>query len=304
MAELLSETFGEACSTYTDFETKKTTVTLFLKQKPVLHGRVQVDFAAGLGRIRNSGLRVPRTKMFCAKVRNENWAESWKRHFKPLEIGTSLLVKPSWSLRRAKKGQATVVIDPGLSFGTGQHPTTAFCLDQLATHKVRGKKASCLDMGTGSGILAIAAAKLGYQPVDAFDFDPEVIQVAVRNARRNRVGRKIQFTRKDATKLPRRFDRKYSIICANLISNLLLETKHRILARLSSEGLLVVAGILKSEFRLLQREYERDGLRLIVRRDQNEWSSGSFGWVAFSRQGRTANRPWLAARANRVGESS
>jgi ribosomal protein L11 methyltransferase len=81
-----------------------------------------------------------------------------------------------------------VILDPGLSFGTGQHPTTSFCLHEIARCRKNGHAAqSFLDIGTGSGILAIAAAKLGYQPVHAFDFDPESVRVARENARKNRV---------------------------------------------------------------------------------------------------------------------
>ena len=145
-----------------------------------------------------------------------------------------------------------VVLDPGLSFGTGQHPTTAFCLRQLVARRRPGEAQSCLDIGTGSGILAIAAAKLGYAPVDAFDFDPEAVRIARANARRNGVAARIRFSRQDLTKLPRRSARKYSLVCANLISSLLLAERERILARLQPDGVLVVAGILKEEFAQVQ----------------------------------------------------
>ena len=127
------------------------------------------------------------------KVPPEDWAESWKRHFKPIEIGGDLLILPSWSKRKPKTGQAVVVLDPGLSFGTGQHATTSFCLNEIVKLR-RSSKASelsLLDGGTGSGILAIAAAKLGYKPVEAFDFDPVSVRVARANATSNGVNRKV-----------------------------------------------------------------------------------------------------------------
>src|SRR5439155_618396 len=83
----------------------------------------------------------------------------------------TLLIKPSWSRRRARRGQAVVILDPGLSFGTGQHPTTVFCLRELARLRKPGERQAFLDIGTGSGILAVAAAKLGYSPVCASEFD-------------------------------------------------------------------------------------------------------------------------------------
>ena len=108
-------------------------------------------------------MKIGAGKIEIAKVKREDWAESWKRHFHPIEIGKTLLVKPSWSKKRPAKNQAVVILDPGLSFGTGQHPTTSFCLHQIARGRKNGTpRPSFLDIGTGSGILAIAAAKLGY----------------------------------------------------------------------------------------------------------------------------------------------
>ena len=123
-------------------------------------------------------------------IRHEDWAESWKRHFKPIEIGRRLLIKPSWSRRRPKPHQQVVVLDPGLSFGTGQHPTTAFCLAEVARLVKNAPARSFLDIGTGSGILAIAAARLNYQPIWAFDFDPEAVRMARANAQTNQVEKK------------------------------------------------------------------------------------------------------------------
>lgn len=131
-----------------------------------------------------------------------------------------------------------------------------------------------MDIGTGSGILTIAAVKLGYSPVIAFDFDPEAVRIAKENARRNRA--KIKIFCADITKLPQRSERKYDVICANLISNLLIEERRRILSRLKPDGVLVVAGILKREFSVLQKIYEGGGLKLVAAKTENEWRSGAF----------------------------
>jgi len=139
---------------------------------------------------------------------------------------------------------------------------------------------SFLDVGTGSGILAIAAAKLGYAPVDAFDFDPESVRIARDNAQKNGVLRKIHLTRRDVTKLPLRSEKKYDFICANLISTLLIAESRRILSRLKPDGILVLAGILANEFSLVQRHFEDSGLRLIASRVEKEWCSGSFQRIA------------------------
>src|SRR5204863_8598964 len=108
--------------------------------------------------IRDVGLSVPRTGLRLQRLKRRDWAESWKAHFKPIEIGERLLIRPSWSKRAARRGQTVVVLDPGLGFGTGQHATKRFCLEQIVANRADGHR-SFLDLGTGSGILALAAAK-------------------------------------------------------------------------------------------------------------------------------------------------
>ena len=275
---LFENVFGEpACST-TDARTGKTIVSSYLRGKPT-QAKIS-ELRAGLERIKASGLGLKSLKVSQAKLPSQNWAESWKRHFKAIEVGTVLLIRPSWSRRRARRGQAVLVLDPGLSFGTGHHPTTEFCLRQLAAHSTPGGGGACLDLGTGSGILALAAARLGYERINAMDIDPKAIRVARANARRNHLEGRIRFSRGDATRLSGRGFPRYSIICANLVSNLLLQIRERLLARLSADGVLVLAGILKSEFPAVQRAYESAGLGLLASRTQNEWRSGSFGWRA------------------------
>src|ERR1035438_3162027 len=276
VAERLGMIFGQPASSYTDAETQQVTVSVYLRERPAEYAAGKKELALGLKRMARSGLGIGPGSISLTRISQKDWAESWKLHFKPMVIGSALLLKPSWGRRHPRKGQAVIVLDPGLSFGTGRHPTTAFCLRQLVVGRRSGKAKSCLDVGTGSGILAITAAKLGYAPVDAFDFDPQAVRVARTNARRNRVVAKIRFRRQDLTKLPCRGARKYSLVCANLVSNLLLSEMKRILARLRQDGVLVVAGILEGEFAAVQRAFAAAGLRLMASRIENEWRSGAF----------------------------
>ena len=153
VAEMLGAVLGRAAVTYFNVETGVSTVTVYCEARPAADARKTM--AAGLGQIKKFGLIAGPGKITIAKVRREDWAESWKRHFKPIEIrfrrvefhespnkmklaargtrlsGKSLLIKPGWFKRKPRKNQAVVVLDPGLSFGTGQHPTTVFCLHQI-----------------------------------------------------------------------------------------------------------------------------------------------------------------------------
>jgi ribosomal protein L11 methyltransferase len=278
VSELLGTVFCQPASSYTDADSQQVTVSVYLPQRPPRSVAAGRELALGLERIARYGLDLGAGRVSLKRIRREDWAESWKRHFKPLLIGSALLIKPGWSRRRPQRGQAIVILDPGLSFGTGRHPTTAFCLRQLVALRRRNEAPSCLDIGTGSGILAIAAARLGYRPVVALDCDPDSIRIARDNARRNGVSAKTCFLRQDLTKLPRQSVRKYSVVCANLVSNLLIAERERILACLHPDGTLVAAGILKTEFEQVQGAFESAGLRLTISRSQGEWRSGAFAW--------------------------
>lgn len=276
VAEVFNDVFGQPGSMYHDFELGTFTSSVYLPEEKDWNATVRRALAEGLQRVRDAGLPLPDDAPRAERVPREDWAESWKRHFKPIAIGTALLVKPGWIKRRPRKGQAVVILDPGLSFGTGQHPTTRFCLQQIVAARRAKRSGTFLDVGTGSGILAIAAAKLGYAVVEAFDFDTESVRVANANARRNRVAHKLRLTRGDLTKLPVRARRRYDVVCANLIYDLLLAERTRILNRLEPGGTLVLAGILKTQFGEVRRAYEAAGMELVATREENEWQSGAF----------------------------
>ena len=135
---------------------------------------------------------------------------------------------------------------------------------------------SFLDIGTGSGILAIAAAKLGYSPVRCFDFDPESVRVAKANAAQNDVAHLVKPVRRDLTKLPPASATRYHVVCANLIYDLLIAERDRILSRLRPDGVLVLAGILQTQFAKVERAYRQAGLKLIATEVEKEWQSGAF----------------------------
>lgn len=291
VSELLASVTGLAATGYFDLERQTSHVSVFAEQGKASPDGARREIAAGLERIRSFGLDTGAAKIEIARVKREDWAESWKRHFQPIVIRVqkdnskvrgesaecrSLLVKPSWSKRQAAKNQAVVILDPGLSFGTGQHPTTAFCLHEILRCFKPGAPRSFLDIGTGSGILAIAGAKLGYSPVRAFDFDPECVRVARQNARKNRVDHRLKLTRGDITKLPLHPASQFDLVCANLISNLLIKERWRIVNRLKQGGTLVLAGILAAEFAEVERAFAELNLKLRTSRVENEWRSGAF----------------------------
>lgn len=276
VAELLEREFSQAPSIYTDADTLATTVSIYAPLADDEVAGAKAILREGLGEIRAGGLDPAPGRIAVLKVKPRDWSESWKRHFKPIEIGGALLVKPTWSKRAPKSGQQLVLLDPGLSFGTGQHATTHFCLTQVAQLRRPGQDQSFMDMGTGSGILAIAAAKLDYTPVKAFDFDPDSVRITSENAELNGVTGQVQLSQADLTKMPRGSKEKFDVVCANLIYDLLIAERDRILARLAPDGSLVLAGILATQFKAVEKAFAEAGLKRVTAKTDKEWRSGLF----------------------------
>jgi len=274
--ECLSSVLEQPVSSYTEADTGRVTVSAYLSNRSEFSAARQAAISAQLEGIFKCGLLLRPVRVRFERIRREDWAESWKHHFQPLEIGDQLLLRPSWSKRRPKRGQAVVVLDPGLSFGTGQHPTTRFCLEQLVAARQIGTHQSFLDVGTGSGILAIAAAKLGYARIVAFDNDPDSVRVAAANARQHGVRRRSRLSRMDVGGLAVRESSRFDVICANLIFDLLVQERRRIAGSLAPGGRLVLAGILRSQFPGVCQAYEHLGLKLLARQREGEWESGVF----------------------------
>jgi ribosomal protein L11 methyltransferase len=267
---------GQTPSSYTDALTRLSTVSVYGEIETQDVAGIKRRLREGLQALAADGIDVAPARIQVKKVPARDWSESWKRHFKPLDLGPRLLVKPTWSRRVPRKTQALVVLDPGLSFGTGQHATTRFCLEQLVALRDPQSAQSMLDVGTGSGILAIAAVKLGYQPVNAFDFDADCVRVANENTELNGVAAVLIVTHDDITQVPKKPKQRYSVVCANLICDLLIAERDRLLARVAPGGSLVLAGILETQFGVVRNAFEAAGWKLVAATTDKEWRSGTF----------------------------
>ena len=261
--ELLSAAFGRTASIYRDEQKKASRAQVFVDRRTFTEMAARERAARIAQHARDFSLSLGRGRVQVKEVRAQDWAESWKRHFRALEIGRALLIKQSWIRQKARMGQKVVVLDPGLSFGTGQHATTGFCLRQIAAARARSPRPSFLDIGTGSGILAIAAAKLGYAPVTAFDFDPDAVRIAKQNAKRNDVNKSTAFRCQDLTQLPLRTSRRYDLVCANLMADLLISQAKKISNRVAPNGRLVLAGILDEQFASVTAMYSKLGWEMV-----------------------------------------
>lgn len=209
-------------------------------------------------------------------LKKEDWAESWKIHFKPMEISERLAIKPSWEKWTPKQGQVVLELDPGMSFGTGQHATTKFCLIAIDKFlKEADRPLSMLDAGAGSGILSIAAYRLGCRPVEAFDIDPETIPIAQENALQNGIPEsELKFVAASLDGF--QTDRQYDIVAANILSSALIAGKKKLLSMVKPGGKLILAGILDSEYETVRREFEEIGCVQLFSENEKEWRGGAF----------------------------
>ena len=209
-------------------------------------------------------------------IRREDWAESWKIHFKPMIVSPRLAVRPPWEEIEAAPGRRTIVLNPGMSFGTGQHATTRFCLAAIDDFSAsRPERLSFLDAGCGSGILAIAACKLGCGPVRAFDIDPDAIPIARENARENGVpDADLELAVSSLLDYPA--DMRFDFAAANILSGALIQGADRLLSLVKPGGRLILAGILSSEYPVVRACFEKRGCKELSSATEQEWTGGVF----------------------------
>jgi ribosomal protein L11 methyltransferase len=275
VADLLHRVTLSPASSYHDLRKSRVRVSSHLPRLPHHRSNLRRQLLDGLEYIRACGLDTARARVTIRLLPPTDWAESWKRHFPALEVGSALLVRPEWIHRPPRSGQELIILDPGLSFGTGHHPTTKFCLRELVRARPRNTLKSMLDIGSGSGLLAIAAAKLGYRPVHAIDSDPVAVRISRANARRNQVGRSVHVVRADLKTLAEKLG-THDVVCANLQADLLLNHASAIARAVTSGGRLVLAGILRTELEQVRSTYESLQLQTLHTRHEKEWSSVSF----------------------------
>ncbi len=213
----------------------------------------EIDAAVGEGRVEVNATEVP-----------DDWADRWRDFHKPLLVGGRLWLRPSWEGPR--DGAIDVVVDPGQAFGTGAHPTTRLCLELLLDLEAAGEAGGPLtDLGTGSGVLAIAAAKLGWRPVRAYDHEPPALKAAAANAAAN--GVEIELER---VNLRERLPDLASTVVANMTAPILAAVASRLAA--DTPDTLVCSGLLPSEVDDVAAAFAEVDLGEVERRRDGDWA--------------------------------
>ena len=187
------------------------------------------------------------------------WGEVWKRFFKPLRITKNIIVKPSWERYSATGRETVIEIDPGMAFGTGQHPSTSMCIEAMEEILLKDRtfqKWRVLDVGTGTGILGISAAKLGASSVMCVDIDDQAVEIAHKNVAVNHVGDRVVIVNSDVAKIKGTFE----LIVANLTAETLIKIKSHLVKMMEKGGYLVISGIFEKNRQDVEKAFTRDDL--------------------------------------------
>ena len=223
------------------------------------------DFLAELG------AGFPEAAASMDDVENADWSLAWREFFQPIRVRNRFMVLPTW-LREENEGLTPILIEPKMAFGTGHHTTTRLCLEALVDLVTAGRIGSdteLLDLGTGSGILGIGAARLGLHGI-GLDIDPVAIDNAVENIDLNSVQEAFSVSVGGIDSLPR--DRTFGCIVANILANPLIEMARPITSRLRPGGVLVLSGILAEQAEKVATAYQSQGLPAPAITYDNEWS--------------------------------
>ena len=230
--------------------------------------QVAAEAAEALGHLQAFGLR-PIGELTTRIVHEADWAEAWKAHFPVLRVGRRLVIKPTWLDHAPTIGDVVLDLDPGMAFGTGLHPTTRLCLAALESAADRGLLATArvLDVGCGSGILAIAAVKLGAASVLGVDTDPIAVEATAANAARNGLASRI--TARQGT-LPSG-QPTHDLVAANLIASLLIALAARLRDELRPGGTLLASGIFVDREADVRAAFAAVGLTVVHRLAEGDW---------------------------------
>ncbi len=201
-----------------------------------------------------------------SSVHEQDWAENWKKYYKPFRAGSRLVIKPSWEPYEAQENDLVLELDPGMAFGTGTHETTFMCMEQLEAFVTPGCKA--IDVGCGSGILGLAAAKLGAADVLAIDLDELAVKVAKENTEKNGLSDKVRVVHGD---LLEKSDEMADVIVANIIADVICFLCGPAKRHLLPGGTFICSGIIREREEDVQRALAAAGYTVCRRLAKGEW---------------------------------
>ncbi len=206
------------------------------------------------------------TEVIC----DPNWGEQWKKYFKPIRVSNNIIVKPTWERYTPSSRDIVIEIDPGMAFGTGQHASTRMCIEAIEDVMMKDrsiKEWKVLDVGCGTGILGITAAKIGAQDVICVDIDRKAVEIAGENAAINNVESSLRISNKNVATI----NEPRNLIIANLTAKLLLNLRPHLIQLLLPEGYMIISGIIELDAKNIEEHFSIDSLTIYKVVTEKEW---------------------------------
>ncbi|WDV44550.1 50S ribosomal protein L11 methyltransferase [Clostridiaceae bacterium M8S5] len=207
------------------------------------------------------------TEVTTTEIENQDWSKTWKKYYKPKKIGEKIVIKPSWEEYEKQVDEIVIEIDPGTAFGTGTHETTIMCVRELEKHV--HSLDTVIDVGCGTGVLSIAAAKLGAMSVVGVDLDEECVKVARENVRKNGVTGAVQIKHGDMLK---QIDCKANVVVANIVAEIIKIISKDIITFLEDDGVFIASGIILDKIQEVKEALKDNGLTIIEETTMGEWA--------------------------------
>ena len=268
---LLNEYIRSGLWDYTDLkeseETEVVRVKAYWALDEELEGKLQ-HLSERLASLAQHGIDKGAGAVSWKAVADEDWAETWKEFFHTEKIGARTVIKPTWEEYEAKAGEIVVELDPGAAFGTGQHATTSLCIRALEDLVQPGM--TVFDVGTGSGVLAIVAAKLGAKRVEAVDFDPVAVRVARENVRQNGAEDVVHTERSDLLKS---VEGEADLIIANIIADIIVRLFGEVKGSLAAGGTMLLSGIIEDRLADVVEAAGRHGFSVEKIEQEKGWAA-------------------------------
>ena len=249
----------------------ETCVTIYVADNPQgMEELMQVRQILARLKAQDPDGKYGRLELEMKDVDEEDWSNAWKKYYHPVQVGEHLVVCPSWEAYDRKPDEVVLTLNPGMAFGTGTHDTTRLCMELL--EKYITPQDTVLDVGCGSGILAITAALLGANKIIGCDIDEVAVKVAGENAALNGVQDRIAFHQGDLTS---QVEGSFQIICANIVADVIIHLSEDAGRYLAKDGIFITSGIIDTREQDVLNALEQNGFQVIERR-----TSG--GWVALA----------------------
>lgn len=201
-----------------------------------------------------------------SKIKNEDWANEWKKYYKPTKVGKNFIIKPTWEEYDLSENEVMIELDPGMAFGTGTHETTALCLEAL--EKLELKDKLVFDIGSGSGILSVGALKLGAKKVEAVDIDILGVEATLENAKLNKVEDRIIVHHGD---LCEKLNSKADVIVANILAHILVKLLGDISKFIKDDGIFVGSGIIDSKYKDVEDALIESNFEILEVNKNKDW---------------------------------